>query len=268
MRKLNIAIFGANPYNGNRGIGALAYSILALLEKIRKNNNIEFNYFILNSEFGNKKKDKMIINSDIIPFTNVIPVNISRFRSLCRFIITPEQWMSCIQYLKFDYVLNIGGGDSFSDIYGVTRFNTINGQNLQSWLLRKKYVLLPQTIGPFKSQKIRRKAKFSIEKAGLVFARDEKSLAFVKNNTKRDVVYEGVDLAFFMPYEKQRFSDDNIHVGLNISSLLWHGGYTKDNQFALKLDYQKLVKSIISYFLSFPKVKLHLIPHVVHEKNI
>ena len=55
-----------------------------------------------------------------------------------------------LQFCKWDAVLVINGGDSFSDIYGQPL--------LQKWIrdvktLRKrtkKLVFLPQTIGPFK----------------------------------------------------------------------------------------------------------------------
>jgi polysaccharide pyruvyl transferase WcaK-like protein len=59
------------------------------------------------------------------------------------------------------------------------------------------------------------------------------------------------------------FDKEFVHVGLNISALLWHGGYTRDNQFGLKGDYQKCIRSIIDYFLAIPNVIVHLIPHVV-----
>lgn len=50
---------------------------------------------------------------------------------------------------------------------------------------------------------------------------------------------------------------------MNISALLWNGGYTMDNQFGLKSNYQCLIRGIVEYFLSKKDVKLHLIPHVV-----
>ena len=72
-----------------------------------------------------------------------------------------------------------------------------------------------------------------------------------------------------MPYKKMDFSKDYVHVGLNISALLWHGGYTRNNQFGLKDDYQHTVRSLIDYFLSIPNVMLHLIAHVVGtEKHV
>lgn len=72
-----------------------------------------------------------------------------------------------------------------------------------------------------------------------------------------------------MPFQKKQFDSQFIHVGVNISSLLWNGGYTQNNQFGLTVDYQELIHEIIKYFLSLQNVKLHLIPHVViGERNI
>lgn len=50
---------------------------------------------------------------------------------------------------------------------------------------------------------------------------------------------------------------------MNVSSLLWYGGYSQNNQFGLKCDYKKLIKEIIDYFLSLEHIKVHLISHVV-----
>ena len=49
--------------------------------------------------------------------------------------------------------------------------------------------------------------------------------------------------------------------------MLWNGGYTQNNQFGLTVDYKKMIRSIIDYFLSEDKVKLHLTPHVVGENR-
>ena len=52
-----------------------------------------------------------------------------------------------------------------------------------------------------------------------------------------------------MPHTKKNFNSDNMHVGLNVSALLWNGGYTNNHQFGLTVDYKKLIYSIINYFL-------------------
>ena len=96
-----------------------------------------------------------------------------------------------------------------------------------------------------------------------MMVRDKQSADYVKSLLSNLDVAEIIDVAFFMPYEKKEFNKEYIHVGLNISALLWNGGYTMDNQFGLKSNYQCLIRGIVEYFLSKKDVKLHLIPHVV-----
>ena len=49
--------------------------------------------------------------------------------------------------------------------------------------------------------------------------------------------------------------------------MLWHGGYTRNNQFGLKCDYQSLARQLIDYFLNQENVKVHLVPHVVGSER-
>lgn len=93
--------------------------------------------------------------------------------------------------------------------------------------------------------------------------RDKQSRDYVKELIPSCNVSEIIDMAFFLPYKKKIFDSSFIHVGLNISALLWHGGYTRNNQFGLKCEYQKLIRDIIKHFLIMDNVKVHLIPHVV-----
>ena len=134
---------------------------------------------------------------------------------------------------------------------------------------RKPYILLPQTIGPFDNRKIKKEADKTISKAFSVMARDKISYDYVVNNTSQVNVKEYIDVAFFLPYTKSQFDSKYINVGINVSALLWNGGYNKNNQFELKTDYKELIKEIISYFIGKSKVKLHLVSHVVnHVRNI
>ncbi|MFA6832245.1 MAG: polysaccharide pyruvyl transferase family protein, partial [Bacteroidaceae bacterium] len=148
--------------------------------------------------------------------------------------------------------------------YGNERFNGINLIHREEKKYHKSYCLLPQTVGPFSSPTIKVKAVKAIEDADIVMTRDKQSFDYVREIAPlQKQVEEYIDVAFFLPYKKKEFSKDKIHVGLNISALLWHGGYTRDNQFGLVVDYPSLVRQVIDYFLSLKDVQLHLIPHVV-----
>lgn len=61
---------------------------------------------------------------------------------------------------------------------------------------------------------------------------------------------------------RNQLPSGSVLIGFNISGLLYHGGYTRSNMFALKCDYQELVFTIIERLLAFPEVCILLVPHV------
>lgn len=256
---VNIVILGINPFSGNRGVGALAYSTLFLLDKISKETGISINISIVG-------KSKCITQSSIQIGDSTISITQFPFlvdkglKGIIKIAFTLLLSFKIICKSKF--VLDIGEGDSFSDIYGEQRFIKINTPKKMFRLLGKKILLLPQTIGPFKDPKIEKEAKKSIEKSDVVLTRDRLSYDYVIRNTSQKRVKELTDMAFFMPYTKKVFSNEKVNVGLNISSLMWHGGYTENNQFGFKVDYPQLMRDIINYFLSQQNVQLHIVAHV------
>ena len=56
-----------------------------------------------------------------------------------------------------NFILDIGQGDSFADIYGFHRFNIIDRVHKLARRYHKPYCILPQTIGPFKDESIKEK---------------------------------------------------------------------------------------------------------------
>ena len=262
-----IILANAPINNGNRGCVALSISIMSIIDKIFRETGEEYKLYLTDS--GTTGKGVCLYKADglqTLSFTSCGHFSLNVKTLVKNILQTKKLGIDLLK--KADYVLDIGQGDSFADIYGKQRFELIDGAHRTARLFGKPYCLLPQTIGPFNDEKIRSQAVKSIEKATLVMARDKQSLDYVNKiapNQKK--VREYIDVAFFMPYKKMEFSKDFIHVGLNVSALLWNGGYTQDNQFGLKGDYQRLVRSLIDYFLSMPNVMLHLIAHVVSAER-
>jgi len=199
-----IAIIGANPYSANKGVSALAFSTLYILKEIAEDHKKDFDIYLINSGYGNKKIDLLNIGGKVIQVTNLDPINFLNIKSLIGLFLTPKKWLTCKTYPKINYLLNMGEGDSFSDIYGIPRFKSINGQNILARLFRKKYILLPQTIGPFSNAKVQKQARKSIERAKLVFARDTRSLNYVKKNTRQKKAFEAIDLRFYIRLKGQK----------------------------------------------------------------
>jgi len=177
---------------------------------------------------------------------------------------------------EMNIVLDITGGDSFSDIYGMKRFFL---GFLQKWLmlfLGKQFILLPQTYGPFKKKLPRRMARHILKRAGAVYSRDRQGLDYTKNllniHTENGKLRFAPDVAFVLdPREPQTMdigslsdvrTKDSVVVGLNISGLLFSGGYTRDNMFGLQTDYQGIIESVVDYLMTDDRTLVLLVPHV------
>lgn len=270
MKKYNIILSNAPLQNGNRGCVALTLSAIYFIDKVLTSAGVDYNIFLSDAQIKTWGFNNIvnILGKEIpvIPFSTFTPVTF--IQKLKQKIKVAYNYILCKSdkkdYFKnADFILNIGQGDSFSDIYGTKRFEQIDFANVIARNYDIPYCILPQTIGPFNNQQVLLKARKSIEKASMVMARDKQSMIYTKKIAPDVNVKEYIDVAFFLPYYKIEQESSYIHVGLNISALIWAGGYTKNNQFGIKCDYQLLIRSIIKKFLSFPNVKVHLVSHVV-----
>lgn len=264
MKKLNIIISNALMQNGNRGCVALSVSSMYIIDEILSKHNIRYKFYLPQSGHSEYKEYEVNIAGKILRYTAIPDISGTTIKSKVKNLIKYKEYCNTKEiYEKADYIFDIGQGDSFADIYGKNRFDWIFSQYKLGRKYNKPYCILPQTIGPFDNPQIREQAIKGIKWAKCVMARDKQSVDFVKELIPSCNVSEIIDVAFFLPYKKKMFDSSFIHVGLNVSALLWQGGYTKNNQFGLKCDYQKLIREIIKYFLTIDSVKVHLIPHVV-----
>lgn len=256
--------------NGNRGCVALSISAIAIIDKIFSEANVEYDIFMPDSYWQDCATKHYVVGNSSIQYTPC-----RYYKALNRndsIKLEINRYLGRYNYKKAfeaaDFVLDIGQGDSFADIYGELRFKQIDRIHKIARELNKPYCLLPQTIGPFTNPSIKAQADKSIEKATLCMARDKQSYEYVLSNvSSQKSINEYIDVAFFMPYQKIEQDSSFTHVGLNISALMWNGGYTRNNQFGLKDDYKNIVRTIIDYFLSLSNVKVHLVPHVVLQER-
>lgn len=255
MKKIKIGFLWHNVSSCNLGVGALAISNMIIVDSILKELNIEAEFYTIgdgeiaslhNHELVEKQINHHIIHR-VISIKKIV-TNIKKFKEF-------KHLMN-----DMDYVFDNGAGDSFSDIYGIKRFTVQAFTKIYSIIFNKKMILSPQTIGPFKSKIAEQIARQIIKKSVLVFARD--SMSFEVGN-KLGNCKLSTDLALTMPFEKSTYDDNFIHVGLNVSGLLWNGGYTQSNQFGLKHSYKEFIEECIKFFLTQKNVKVHLVAHVI-----
>lgn len=174
----------------------------------------------------------------------------------------------CLKQIKqCDVVLDIGEGDSFSDIYGYKRLWLL--LLFKFLVLRSgvKLVLSPQTIGPFRSGIARRVSASVMRRASRVFARDQLSMIFLVKNELQSLSVETTDVAFALPYVRAASpTDGRTHVGVNVSGLLFNGGYNRKNQFGLVLNYKELVRELLHRLHAREDIVVHLVAHVISDR--
>ncbi|MBI5644302.1 MAG: polysaccharide pyruvyl transferase family protein [Deltaproteobacteria bacterium] len=171
-----------------------------------------------------------------------------------------------------DLAVSIAGGDSFSDIYGLVRFLYVTLPQILVILSGKRLVLLPQTLGPFNGKLPQIIARYIMESAEAVYSRDYNGMIEAREllgiRGRSDKVRFGYDVGFILePIKPERLSIEGgitagSTVGLNISGLLYIGGYTRNNMFGLKTDYRKLTADIIDFLINKKGASVVLIPHV------
>ncbi|MHC4118070.1 MAG: polysaccharide pyruvyl transferase family protein [Planctomycetota bacterium] len=179
--------------------------------------------------------------------------------------------------LETDKVFDITGGDSFSDIYGMQRFLIFGF--LQKWIVTqfgKELTLLPQTYGPCDRPITRLMARMVLKRCGTVYARDHSGVEYVQSllggrNVNGKVRFMP-DVAFVLdPHEpenvdigslEKKRKKDSVVVGLNISGLLFNGGYNRQNMFDLKIDYPELIYNVVDTLMEDKRVLVLLVPHV------
>lgn len=161
-------------------------------------------------------------------------------------------------------VFDIGEGDSFTDIYGMHRFRLLAFSKILTLLKGKPLILSPQTIGPFNRPVSRLVAKAVMKRCRRIFARDGLSfndLCELGLTAKADEV---VDVAFRLPFQRPvRPEGGRLQVGVNVSGLLFNGGYTGANQLGLSLDYPAMTRGMVEAFLARGDLDLWLVPHVL-----
>lgn len=257
-----IGMIWCDPFSGNLGVCALAYSALFLIGILLEEKGKQASFLLLGP--SDSLRQSIEIEGKQIDFDRIPRVGFLTWKGLLQRIIHPVEHRAS-DILAAKVVFDLSEGDSFTDLYGAGRFRQFLDSKRFFNLLGKTQVMLPQTIGPFKNPEHEQRAFAVMRKMTKVIARDNQSYVYASNGLGGERVEESIDLAFALPFERMRFDDAHVHVGLNVSALLWNGGYTRDNQFHLKADYQALTDRILDYFTSQTEVLVHLIPHVIPD---
>lgn len=242
-------MFGVELSSPNKGCSALGYSFIkAILDIIENKGNLHF-YVVSRSV---TLPDDVDLKGACLTFLKIENKN-------------PAYYLKLNKLIKVcDIVFDFTEGDSFTELYGIKRF--VLTTLMKEMVLQKKKPLIlgPQTYGPIYRKLSRNWLKRIIKRADEVFVRDQLSLDFLCEVYNREFILTN-DVAFELPYTRNNKRSDKIKIGINPSGLLWNGGYTKNNQFDLSMDYRKYIRNILKEYTQNDDYEVHLIAHVITE---
>ena len=284
-REFRVGIMGASLHTGNRGVSALGASLARLVWQSRP--QAEMSLLI-----GNRSADSTELRIDgITKVVKTVNYRLSPGAALaeqlwwivllsCVYRVVPwtrprtwiarnNPWIRAV--VEADFVGDIRGGDSFSDIYGAKEFLLGSLPVLSVILVRRHIHLLPQTYGPFRSKVAERVARSILLSAESIWCRDRTSLGEVSRLTggKRAGSF-CPDVAFALESVLPRTifvapalpaQHGGSLIGLNVSGMVYHGGYTRANKFRLKLDYRTFLTRLVERLLGPESNRVLLVPH-------
>ncbi len=173
--------------------------------------------------------------------------------------------------LRSTAVLDVSGGDSFSDLYGWHRFRTVCAPKRLALAAGRPLVLLPQTYGPFRDPRAAEQARQLVLGAQQAWARDPDSYAALREllgpafDPRRH--RDGVDLAVLLqpalPHDLPRDVSDALNgsprpVGVNVSGLLWN----QPGHFGLAADYRRAMSLLVERLVDAGALVM-IVPHVL-----
>ena len=258
-QKLTIGLLSHMLVEGNLGCVALSMSNIALIDRAVKSLGLSAKYVFLVTD---KIKQVPLDFVDAEYEYRLFPSSMQTLKK-------PFRYFKCSCFDGCDIVFNICAGDGYTDIYGFPRLISESYMSILSHRQRVPIVFSPQTIGPFNSAMARVVAKKTLSGLESIFVRDNMSKKCCDELGLTVPIHEVIDVAFALPYAKPDVKPNSvIKFGMNVSGLLYHGGYNRKNYFGLTFDYKQYIDNLVERITGMNGVELHLIPHVIHKDPV
>jgi polysaccharide pyruvyl transferase WcaK-like protein len=277
----NILVCGAFPGTRNLGVNALGTAFISAYSELRPEDNIYL------QTLDGKISPVELPGTDVPIEVTGVSIRPSKnfFRRDTTIRIKVESGLSLGNrfseiFRKIDVVVDVAGGDSFTDLYGIGRFDMVNAVKDLCLKYGKKYICLPQTYGPFVSEAIELRAKRYVQESLCSWARDDQSYKVLLDlaGHKNDAKYRnGVDMAFLLPVKNAEERVDAIIVdalqgnegviGINVSGLIYNSPEDAKNRYKFLCDYQSLILDFVKRVLDETSFTVLLVPHVLADPS-
>ena len=230
----------------NLGCSALGHSFMHILQTVASDCGLYLNMVSINYASASFSGDNFVLRD--------LPIHLKQKSFRKHFVQEVKE---------ADLVFDFTGGDSFTDIYGLKRFFRETAFKQYVISKGKPLILGPQTLGPFNREISRRWAKSIVKNSTMVFARDKMSSEYAQKELGI-TPFLTTDVAFMLPVGDcaLSLSKKKKIVGINVSGLMWHGGYTGQNELGISLDYKELIEQYIEFLLR-KDWTVSLVPHVL-----
>jgi colanic acid/amylovoran biosynthesis protein len=289
-RPLRIGVLGATFETPNMGVGALAAGAVQCLLRRYPGSSIFFLDYGREATIRTVRIDKRTVqvslvnmrfskkfylsNNIVVLLLLAIVLRIAPSTAMRRWLISKNKYLR--EICQADLFTSVAGGDSFSDIYGVSRFLYVSLPQILVLLLEKRLILLPQTYGPFHRRSMKLIARYIVAGSEQAYCRDYHSLDRLMGESGNNAEQSQRSFCYDMAFGINAIAPLNLSVtglslkagvyrtliGINISGLLFMGGYTRKNAFALRSDYRQLMHDLIEYLNRRTNAAVLLIPHV------
>jgi colanic acid/amylovoran biosynthesis protein WcaK/AmsJ len=270
-----ITLLNAAPDTGNQGVSALCHSVVAGLTKRgarsvtvadhgRGQRRANWGYASVN--LVGLTHNRRFWRGESLRTAHALVRNGGGFSASSRAVARARS------------VLDISGGDSFTDVYGPKRFEAMVLTKKMALDAGVPLILLPQKLGPFQSPERAQQAIEILRRAKAVWVRDKQSFEYLQNRLGSHFDPHkhklGVDVAVTLPERNPVRLSRELRdwlcstrsfplAGLNVSGLLCNDAENARNAFGLAASHNDQVEALARGLLnSQPNLRLVLIPHV------
>ncbi|MEM4260309.1 MAG: polysaccharide pyruvyl transferase family protein [Candidatus Woesearchaeota archaeon] len=270
----NIIITGAS-LSINYGAQAMAFSTIDLVKKYYPGAKIYFSTNYPNTEriFETKLSITILERPKIKKFF----INCFKLFWLSNFSRNHKSEDIYLNaYLNADLIIDISG-DVLSDDYGMKAFFRNFKDFAIPLICRKRYIIFPQSIGPFKKIITRIIAKYFFNRSDFIMAREEITYKYLDELKIKPKIYLLPDTAFLLEPEFGERNKDIISriknfstqgkkiIGISLSQAIIKFSKTSLS-INKQIDYKIFFKNIVNTLIEKNNSVVVLIPHVVGPK--